>query len=169
MDLKNKDTKKNIVSAILALIITAVFLINSSVLNHLLLSSVLALELVMLAIMLLMVATIAGFVVVKSLFLVAAELSLLIFLAQSYCSVPHTITGDSALRGLFVIGLLYISYVFLHSLYESLVEYHKKIENEKLSWDKIIAIVLFLSFILFFMWDVYQIVGPITVNLCVFK
>ena len=72
-----------------------------------------------------LIAILAGFVVVKSLFLIAAELSLLIFLAQSYCDVPTTLrsaVSDDALRSLILLGLIYIAVAFVQELYGAISE-----------------------------------------------
>src|SRR5271167_4867171 len=75
-----------------------------------------------------LIAILAGFVVVKSLFLIAAELSLLIYLAQSYCEAPvRTALGDDALRSLILLGLIYIGVAFVQGLYAAIGERFNKI------------------------------------------
>jgi len=159
---------------IAALILFAVFafipFVDSSFFHGQLLSILWIFDLVMIAFLLSVILVLAAFAIMESLVEVAAGLSLLIFLAQSYCAVPsHTIAGDNALKGLLGVGLVYVSYYFLRSLYKSLSENLKKIEDKKWSWEKILFVVLFLIFTTLLAWDIYQIVQPIISNLCVYK
>ncbi len=111
----------------------------------------------------------AGLAVLKSLFFVAAELSLLIFLSQSYCSVSNpTVASNDALKSLLNIGLLYIVFSFGTSVYNEIKEYYKKFENDS-QLEKILSIIAFLVFAGFFIWQIYLIVNPIVLNLCVYR
>jgi hypothetical protein len=112
----------------------------------------------------------AGFVVVKSLFLIAAELSLLIFLAQSYCAAPlRNPASDDALRSLIFLGLIYVVVAFLQSLYTTLSERYKKMASSAWSFRRIIAAVLFLIFTVIFLWEIYLVMQPIVLGLCVYR
>lgn len=109
----------------------------------------------------------AGFTVIKSLFFVAAEISLLIFLSQSYCMINNrTILSDNALKNVLIIGFLYIIINFLRSLWKELCEEYKPIKEDR-SWEKILFVIVFIAFILFFMWQVYLVVEPIIQSLCI--
>lgn len=124
---------------------------------------------ILLAILLIIMVVVAGFTVLKCLFLVAAELSLLIFLAQSYCAVPkHSPAGDNALQVLMIIGLLYIAAEFFRSLYTVVQENYKIVENDKWSWGKIFTVALYILFVSIFIVDTYQIMKPIVLDTCVF-
>lgn len=115
---------------------------------------------------------IAGKVVFKALFVVSAGLSLMIFLAQSYCDLPVSAhTADSALKFLFGFGLVYIGYLFLESLQVELAGGFKELKDpngdEKLlAW---VAMILFTAFIAFFVWELYRVMNPLVSNLCIYK
>lgn len=165
--------KENVIPFLIALSIALVFLSISIFLsNHTDVAwIVLGIEL---SILFLMVMIMAGFTVIKSLFRIGAGLSLLIFLAQSYCALPvHTQSGLGALKSLLGISLLYLSYDFCRSLYGALRKYHKKIKkqkkllNEKWSWGEILLAALFLAFTGLFVWEIVAVVGPIIQGLCV--
>lgn len=115
-------------------------------------------------------AIIAGFVVVKSLFLIAAELSLLIFLAQSYCAAPlRTSASDDALRSLIFLGLVYVVIAFLQSLYGNLKDSYKKMTGKPWSFRRVVAAALFFIFTVVFLWEIYLVMKPIILGLCVYR
>jgi hypothetical protein len=120
---------------------------------------------------LLIIMVIAGFATLKSLFFVAAELSLLIFLSQSYCDISNrSIVSDNALKTFVVVGLLYIIFNFFHSLYKTVKKYYKKsIEKNTSLKERIFGVIVFLIFTTFFMVQIYLIVNPIILNICVYK
>lgn len=119
-------------------------------------------------VLILLIMLVAGFTVLKSLFLFAAELSLLIFLAQSFCSVTQRSTASNeAMKNLLFVGLLYIIFMVSRSLCKNLKEYYKRVENERWSIAKIFTISLFLIFIVWFSCEIYQVVNPIIRDLCV--
>lgn len=125
---------------------------------------------VMMAIVLSVVMVLAGFAVLKSLSLVAAELSLLIFLAQSYCGVPgRSPEGDEALKALLVIGLLYTVVQFSHALAASLKQRYTTVRGERWSREKIVAVASYLIFTALFIRVIYLVMSPIVMNLCVFR
>jgi hypothetical protein len=113
---------------------------------------------------------VAGFVIFKPLFFVSAELSLMIFLAQSYCAVPKDArTADDSLKFLLVFGLAYIAVVFFKSMY-------KEMENVLATAKKIgkgespaLFVVLFVAFIGVFLFQLYQVINPIVQNLCIYS
>ena len=110
----------------------------------------------------------AALATVKSLFVVAAELSLLIFLAQSYCAVPNrTAASNEALKALLIIGLIYIAATFLRSLFKTLKENYKVMEKDKWSWEKIFTVSFYLIFTAMFIWEICLVITPIVQNLCV--
>jgi len=124
----------------------------------------------LLAVLILILALTAGFVVLKSLFLVAAELSLLIFLAQSYCSAPQrSAASNSALKSLLAVGFLYIVFSFAHSLYKALKENYQMVKREKLSIEKISSVFFYPMFIGLFVWEIYLVMQPIILALCINK
>ena len=112
----------------------------------------------------------AGYAVIKSLFVVSAELSLLIFLSQSYCAAPgHSIASDEALRSLLVVGVLYIVVSFLYSLYNALKKNYKYVKNERWSKEKIFTVFLYLFCLVIFIWYIYLVMNPIFLALCIYR
>jgi hypothetical protein len=117
------------------------------------------------------IAVLAGVVVIKSLFLIAAELSLLIFIAQSYCDdATRSAIGNDALRSLIFLGLIYIAFAFVQSLYAAIKERYQKIGTRG-GWNirTIILTALFLVFTCLFLFEIYLVVQPIFAGLCVFR
>jgi len=163
---KRKDIVPLIISICITIVLfTSYYFWGNYVVEVMGITTVIALAVLILFIML-----IAGFAVLKSLFIFAAELSLLIFLAQSFCSVTQrSAVSNEAMQNLLVAGILYIIFMFLRSLWKTLKEYYKKVENEKWSIEKIVVVSLFLTFIVWFLWEIYLVVNPIILNLCVYK
>lgn len=162
--------KENVRPLIISIAITLFFFLGTHFLGNYFTAAMWVFNMVMLGLILFVFMIIAGFAVLKSLFFVAAELSLLIFLAQSYCDVPNRLPAeDQALKSLLVIGILYIAVSFIHSLYEAIKSNYKKVENEKWSWEKIATVSFYLIFTFLFLWQVYRVINPIILNLCVYK
>lgn len=116
--------------------------------------------------------TVAGATVLKAFFLFGAEVSLLIFLAQSYCNteyISRTAEGDKALGALIVASGLYILYLIGQALFKALVEYYKKIEDEKWSFEKIFTVVSFLVFVWYFLSLIAGVVTPIMADICIYR
>ncbi len=162
-------TKKNILSLII-FVVVIIFLIGCYFfLGNNFGETVWIIGITILGIILLFIMLRAGLAVLKSLFFVAAELSLLIFLSQAYCSVSNrTITGDIALKNLLALGLLYIAFNFGLSLYKELRERYVEIRKEHQSKEKLFNIIFFIAFTVFFIWQIYLIVSPIIFNFCVY-
>lgn len=126
--------------------------------------------LALLGILLSIIMWIAGFAVLKSLATVGAELSLLIFLAQSYCGVPNRLTqNDAALKSLIIFSIIFIIFAFGRSLYTTLKDDYKTIRKERWSKEKIGVVTLFLIFTGLLIWEIYLVVSPIIYNLCIYK
>lgn len=115
----------------------------------------------------------AGAIVVKSLFKVAAGLSLVIFLAQSYClpEVARTVSGDQALKLLMVLGLAYVMYDFLTAVYLEFKERGRTFKEADGRWKfmGVVMVGLLFLFIATFVFMVYQVVSPIVLGLCIYK
>ena len=127
-------------------------------------------SMILLAIILAIIAGFAEFAVIKSLFLIAAEISLLIFLGQSYCEIPqHAAVNDAAMKNLFTLSLLYIGILFSRALYRQIRGYYKRMEDKRWSWEKVVTVALFLIFTGMFLYEVYLAVSPIVMNLCLYK
>jgi hypothetical protein len=115
----------------------------------------------------------AGHSVMKILFAVSATgLSLLIFLAQSYCLISpekRTSVSDAALLSLIGVGVLYIGYDFLHSLYIEVSKRLKQIKDmnpKEKPWFITVHYGLFVGLLI---WQIGQVVVPIINSLCVYK
>ena len=110
----------------------------------------------------------AGIAVLRSLFVVGASLSLMIFLAQTYCDLPEELqTARGALASLFSFGLLYVGFQFIQSIREELKKGMKtfdEIYKGKKPW---VMVILFAFFVGLFLWQLYQVVAPIVSNLCI--
>ncbi|HEY5221011.1 MAG TPA: hypothetical protein VIJ29_02600 [Candidatus Paceibacterota bacterium] len=161
-----KTTIAVIVSAVAAAVIFAVTYISSiSLLGAawIVVSGILTIAIALIAVL-------AGFVVVKSLFLIAAEISLLIFLAESYCGTTlRSAAGDDALRTLVALGLIYIAYAFVQSLYEAIKGRFKKIEKSMWNVRRVVTTAVFLTFTIIFLVEIYLVVQPIIAGLCVYR
>lgn len=156
--------KENVFILIIALVLTRLSLNNEFV------SILVIINALLLVFLLFMIMTVADFVVFKSLFLVSAEFSFLIFIAQSYCAIPNRqVAGDQALRTLLSFGILYIIYIFLDSFYETFKKSRESVKNESWTNEKRFVVVLYLVFVVIFLWNVIQVLNPIINNLCVYK
>jgi len=170
MKIKELAKRENIISLVLSLGITIIFAVDSNFFNHHLWNIAWVIIPIIFAASLMTIMIRAGFTIMKSLALVAAELSLLIFLSQSYCALPkHSAAGDDALKNLLIIGFLYITFIFFRSLYGALITDFEKIDDKKKLWQKILFIVLFLMFICWFAWEIYMVISPIVHGLCIYK
>lgn len=113
----------------------------------------------------------AGHTVMKTLFAVSVGLSLLIYLAQSYCDVPitmRTVGGDAALMSLVGFGILYVGIEFLKTLRREISERLKQLtemNNKKRPWFIVVPYGLFTGI---FAWQVGQVLMPIINSLCVY-
>jgi len=170
MNIKETIKKENIIPLIFSIVISSVCFLGYSLLGDRLNNSIWIITGVMLVVLVYLIMFIAGFAVMKALFFVAAELSLLVFLAQSYCGVKFRPAGsDEALKSLLIIGLVYIFYSFLRSLLDICKKNYQSVKDEKWSSQKIFSVALFLFFAGVFVWQIYLVINPIIVNLCVYK
>lgn len=112
----------------------------------------------------------AGFIIFKPLFFVAAELTFIIFLAQSYCDVPNPSPGsNAALQSLVAFGILYVFAHFLKSMNKLSNELLAKIKTTSLRKPPSVLVFLVLVFAGLFMVQLYQVIAPIVLNLCIYK
>lgn len=112
----------------------------------------------------------AGHAVMKSLFLVGASLSLIVFLAQSYCAAPHlTQAGNEALKSLLGFSLLYLGFDFFRSLYKEVTAHSKKLKEANDGKNPWIFLIPFALFVGIFVWQLYQVMFPILNSLCIYK
>lgn len=161
----NRNQKNNITATILAVLLTGGGIILARYYSGV--SS--GIFLVALAVLILTAWIMAGYAVAKSLIGVGAGLSLILYLAQAYCEVPQVArTGDDALKSLLIFGFLYIAVDFFCRLYREVVERSKilkEIDGYKRFW---LVVIPFILFSILFTWEIYQIVAPITRNLCIY-
>jgi hypothetical protein len=168
--MKFKFKQKDVVNLAIAVVLACVLFAAQYYLGSRFDSTLWIFDGILFVLLLVVVMLIADFFVLNALFLVAAELSLLVFLAQAYCAVPQrTMQADQALKSLIVVGLLYIAARFLNGFYKKTKEKYKAIENECWSKEKIFFVTFFLIFTVFFIWQIILVMTPIVSNLCVFK
>ncbi len=130
-------------------------------------STVLLIELIILT---LVTWAFAGHAVMKSLFLVGASLSLIIFLAQSYCDVPNlTQSGNDALKSLLGFSIIYLGFDFIRSLYKELTSHTKRMKEINMGKNPWIFLVPFALFVGIFLWQLYQVMFPILNSLCIYN
>lgn len=111
----------------------------------------------------------AGHAVMKSLFLVGASLSLIIFLAQSYCDAPNlTQSGNDALKTLLAFSIMYLGFDFFRSLYKEVTSHTKRMKEINSGKNPWIFLVPFALFVGIFVWQLYQVMFPIISNLCIY-
>lgn len=160
--------REKIIPFVLAVGLTLTFFLDSQFLDNRMLLVMWIVLGILIVFILTAIMIAAGFTVLKSLFLLSAEISLLIFLAQAYCDVGTT-TGHDALRSLIFIGLAYIGYEFFKSLQKALKERLESIPEKRWSWEKFLTVVLFLFFAGTFVWAIYQVSSPVILDLCIYK
>jgi hypothetical protein len=111
----------------------------------------------------------AAHAVMKSLFWVGASLSLMIYLAESYCSLPSNArTGNDALKTLIAIGLIYITVDFFRTLYKEFTTRSKTLKeiDGQTPWFLVVPFAVFTGLLV---WQIYQVMDPIVLNLCIYK
>lgn len=162
--------REDIIPFIFAVGISAVFLVDANFLHNRIGLIMWVLLGIAISALIAWIALLAGFIVLKSLFLLSAEISLLIFLAQSYCDAQLTAAhSDDALKGLIFLGVTYIGYKFFKDLRDALKKKLDSIPEKRWSREKIIAVGLFALFTLSFVWSIFQVVSPIILDLCIYK
>lgn len=168
--IKDRLDKKAIISIIISLSILSILFFAYKVFGDRLNNYIWTFNGIMIIVFVYLVMFIAGFSVMKALFFIAAELSLLIFLAQSYCDLSVKPSGTKeALQSLLIIGLSYIIYNFIKSLLEVCKNRYRIIKNDKDRFFKIVSISLFIFFAGVFVWQIFLVVNPIISDLCIYK
>lgn len=161
--------KENIAPLILSVLLTTAFFLGYFYLGNRLLGFLGITTGVLLAILLGLVMLVSGYLVLQALFFVAAEISLIIFLAQSYCAVPHNDAGDQALKSLLLLSFIYILVAFVRKLHKIIKEKYPAIARERWSKEKFTFITLFLILTTLVIWQIYQVISPIVRDLCIYK
>lgn len=112
----------------------------------------------------------AGIGVMKELFFVSAEISLLIFIAQSYCDVSiRTSSGNDALKSIMILGSVYILYRFFDDLYKTLKKNLADVPKKFVSWEKVLIYIFYAFFTIVFVYAPYLVVYLTVMDLCVYK
>lgn len=125
--------------------------------------------------------SLAALAVFRSLMVIGAGLSLILFIAQSYCDldVAQRIADDS-LQSLIGISILFIGVIFIIRLYRELFgDPNAKREFDKLGAlkvfrdanngkDSILFLILYASFMGLILGQLFQVLFPIFNNLCVY-
>jgi hypothetical protein len=158
--------KETIVSLVL-LVAVAALLLSGYFTNFFLI-----IPLTFLGIMLLVTMMVAGHAIMKSLVRISAGLTLLFFLAQTYCSLETSVitpSGMDSLKGLFAVGLLCMLLDFFLSLYRALIATWKKLNTGDILQAKKLTMGFILLFTLVFMYWIFQVMNPILHSLCVSK
>jgi len=161
--------KENLIPLVFAITVTAIAVIDSKYFDYHLLGVMWIIIAILLSILVLIIMIIAGFTIMKSLFRISAGLSLIIFLAQSYCAGPVTSTGNIALMSLISIAFIYMLFDFFNTLYKAVTENFQKLKTQKGSFEKALFVLLFALFAYFFLWAIYEVISPIILNLCIYK
>lgn len=123
-----------------------------------------------------------GISIFKSLFIVGASFSLIIFISQEYCRVPiEARMSDKSLEVFLAFGLLYVGTVFIKSLYKELFgdkdskdeltqkgafKIFREINNGK---DSFFILLIFAIVFGTFLGQLFQVIYPIVNNICIYK
>jgi len=170
--IKSLKNRINTDIRIIASILSLTLLVVDHFFGRYLIGTLEVLNIILWTLILFFVMVAASFATLKALFIVAAEISLLIFLAQSYCSIPdcqRSIESDGALKNILSFGLIYIICLFAISLWELIQKNYKEIKNDKPLIGKITVVGLFVIFTFWFIWEIYLVTKPIISDLCVYK
>lgn len=166
----NKLDKKDIASILISLVILSLLFFAYKIFGDRFNHYIWTFDGIMIIVFVYLIMFIAGFSVMKALFFIAAELSLLIYLAQSYCSLSIKPSGTKeALQSLLIIGLSYIIYNFAKSLIDVCKNRYKIIKNDRSWYFKTVSISLFIFFAGVFVWQIFLIVNPIISGLCIYR
>jgi len=114
--------------------------------------------------------TFAAHAVIRSLFAVSVELSLIIFLSQAYCATPSTShTADDALMTLVGVGMTYIGLKFFWTIMSEVTARSKALKKDGSHIWPWLLLPLFAIFTGLFIWQVVQVLTPVIQDICVYK
>lgn len=124
----------------------------------------------------------AALAVFRSLLIVGAGLSLLLYVAQEYCALPiQERLADDSLQSLIGIGIIFMLAIFAFRLYRELFgdqeaknEFHQKgalkvFRESNQGKDPWFILLLYALFIGLILSQVFQVLYPIFSNLCVYS
>lgn len=125
--------------------------------------------------------SLAALAVFRSLMVIGAGLSLILFIAQSYCDLDVTQRlADDSLQSLIGISILFIGVIFAIRLYRELFgDPNAKREFDKIGAlkvfraankgkDSILLLVLYASFMGLILGQLFHVLYPIFNNLCIY-
>lgn len=126
--------------------------------------------------------SLASLAVFRSLMVIGAGLSLILFIAQSYCDLDVTKRiADDSLQSLIGMSIIFIGVIFVVRLYRELFgDPNAKREFDKLGAlkvfreankgkDSILLLILYASFMGLILGQLFQVLHPIFSNLCVYR
>lgn len=124
----------------------------------------------------------AALAVFRSLLIVGAGLSLLLYVAQEYCALPiQERIADDSLQSLIGIGIIFMLAIFALRLYRELFgdqdaknEFHQKgalkvFRESNQGKDPWFILLLYALFIGLILSQVFQVLYPIFSNLCIYR
>lgn len=165
-----KINKKGLIRFLVFLGIVLFVTIGSTFFNAQLSKAAVIFFIVTFSVLCVIIWAIAGHFVFKSLFVVSGGLSLMIFLAQSYCNLPDVSrTADGALQSIFGFSLIYLGFIFLKDVFKETTGGLKtlgEIYGGKKPW---LIVSLGALFVGLFLWQLYEVVRPIVFGLCIYK
>ncbi len=160
--------KKDVLPLVVSLLLVLVIFFTGKIFNFNLLAFTPLLFVVVFSALCIFLWIFAGLAVFKSLAVINASLSLMIFIAQAYCNLPEAArTADASLQSLIGFGLLCIVVAFFKSLYTEMInslEKFKEINGGKKSYT---LIIFFSIFVGLFLLQLYQVIAPILHGLCI--
>lgn len=165
---KIEGENNDVFPIILSVVITSLILIDNTYFHNYLLILLWTFTLIVFIIAIWYISLKASFTVLRAFFFLSAELSLMIFLAQSYCGTPNRI-ADNELKIFVGVSIFYICYEFFKKLKEALKVRLDSVPKKTEGRDKIIVITMFLFFLIIFINVIYRIISPIILDLCIYK
>jgi hypothetical protein len=168
-DFKALSPRRKIIALSLVVAITVAINIDQHFFHSQILYSVLILEWVAVALFIIFLMGVVGFVMTDVLFDVAAGLSLTIFLGQAYCaSFFRSVSSDSALKILLVFGLAFVLYDFLRKLRDK----WRKVDDglpEFTRTERVVFQILLAVIVLWFFYLICQVMTPIVTDILICK
>jgi hypothetical protein len=163
--------KDKLIIFLTALVFTGLMFIDQNYWHNVIGNSMLIVVLSVICIFIFALLTYFGIIVIKALVDVSIGLTLIIFLAQAYCSdgVVRTLNSNQALMTLISVGLLYVGFDFLYKVYHSIENHKNKFKETGWGWQEKTVYCLGVIFVVCFVVLVYMVINPTIHGLCVYK
>lgn len=161
--------KENLIPILITLTVGLVIFFDTNYWNNTALNFTWILIFTVLTAFMLIIYLYAGVVVARSLFTVAAGLSLIIFIAQSYCAVPRTESSDQALSSLIIASLLYITLSFSRTIYKEMLKHYRLKNDGETTNEAVFVGGVFVISIVLFLSAIYKVMYPIITYLCIYQ